>query len=433
VNGPDLADVYVLDINPDDPYQYKFDGEWLDLEVRTARIKVKLWGPISWTFKEEALWSVHGPVMKTDHGTYAIRYAGMGKIGQIEQWFRMNKASNLEEWQDAMRIQAIASFNCAYADREGNIYYVYNALFPIRAEGYDWTQYLPGDTSETLWTEYLPFDKVPQVLNPSSGFVQNCNSSPYRTTIGPDNPKPEDFSPTLGVETKMTNRSLRALELFGGDDSISEEEFFEYKYDMTYSKESEIAKLVTKILAMDMPDDPVVKEAVEVLAKWDLRTNPENTSAAIGVLTVQPVLTAAFTGVTPPDTTETFIAIAHELKNAHGRIDVEWSKVNRLRRGDVDLGIGGGPDILHAVYGGDPVDGCVTGQAGDCYVLMATFDKDGVTSKSIHQYGSATLDEASSHYADQAFLFVERKMKPVWMDEADIRANLESEYRPGQE
>ena len=432
VNSPDLADVYVLDINPDDPYQYKFDGEWLDLEVRTARIKVKLWGPISWTFKQEALYSVHGPVMKTDHGTYAIRYAGIDDVRAIEQWYRMNKARNFKEWQDAMRIQGIPSFNCSYADREGNIYYVYNALFPKRAEGYDWTQYLPGDTSETLWTEYLPFDKIPQVLNPASGFLQNCNSSPYRTTIGPDNPKPEDFSPTLGIETKMTNRSLRALELFGADESITGKEFFEYKYDMAYSKESKIARLVTDILAMDMPDDQVVREAVEVLAKWDLHTNPENTSAAIGVLTVQPVLTAAFSGRTPPDTMETFVRIAHELKNAHGRIDVEWSKVNRLRRGDVDLGIGGGPDILHAVYGSDPVDGCVTGLAGDCYILMATFDKDGVTSQSIHQYGSATMDETSSHYADQAFLFVERKMKPVWMDEADIRANLESEYRPGE-
>ena len=33
MNGPDLSDVYVLDINPDDEYQYKFDGEWKDLEV----------------------------------------------------------------------------------------------------------------------------------------------------------------------------------------------------------------------------------------------------------------------------------------------------------------------------------------------------------------------------------------------------------------
>jgi penicillin amidase/acyl-homoserine-lactone acylase len=433
VNSPDLADVYVLDINPDNPYQYKFDGEWLDLEVRTAPIKVKLWGPISWTFKREMLWSIHGPVIRQSHGTYAIRYAGMGNVRQVEQWYRMNKARNLEEWQNAMRIRAIPSFNCGYADREGNIYYVYNALAPIRAEGYDWKQYLPGDTSETLWTKFLPFDMLPQVLNPSSGFVQNCNSSPFQTTVGPDNPKEEDYSKTFGFETKMTNRSLRALELFGSDESVTEEEFFAYKFDMTYSKDSKVAKLRKELFSMELPNDPVVKEAAEVLRNWDLRTNPENTGAAIGVLTAQPVLMSRFKGEDSPDLMKTFVDVAHNLKKAHGRIDVPWQEVNRLVRGDVDLGLGGGPDILHAVYGGDPVDGRVKGRAGDSYVLLVTFDKDGVTSQSIHQYGSATLDEKSPHYADQARLFVKRETKPVWLDEADIRANLESEYSPGDE
>jgi penicillin amidase/acyl-homoserine-lactone acylase len=433
VNSPDLDDVYVLEINPDNPYQYRFDGEWRDLEVRTAPIKVKLWGPISWTFKREMLWSVHGPVIRQSHGTYAIRYAGMGNVRQVEQWYRMNKARNLEEWQNAMRIRAIPSFNCAYADRKGNIYYLYNALAPIRAEGYDWQQYLPGDTSETLWTKFLPFEMLPQVLNPSSGFVQNCNSSPFKTTTGPDNPKEEDYSKTLGFETHMTNRALRAVELFGSDKSITGEEFFKYKYDMTYSEDSKVAELRDELLNMELPNDPAVKEAAEVLRKWDLRTNPENTGAAIGVLIAQPVLTARFNNEEPPDLMETFVDVAHNLKQAHGRIDVPWQEVNRLVRGDVDLGIGGGPDILHAVYGSDPVDGRIAGRAGDCYVLMVTFDKDGVTSQSIHQYGSATLDEKSPHYADQARLFVKREMKPVWLDEADIRANLESEYSPGDD
>ncbi|MDD1750255.1 MAG: acylase, partial [Methanothrix sp.] len=199
VNRPDLIDVYVLDINPNNPNQYKFDGEWRDLEVRKAPIKVKLLGPISWTFNREVLWSVHGPVIRRPHGTYAIRYAGMGEVRQLEQWYRMNKARNFDEWQSAMRMMAIPSFNCGYADREGNIYYLYNACIPVRAEGYDWSQYLPGDTSKTLWTEYLPFDKLPQVKNPVSGFIQNCNSTPFQTTVGPDNPKAEDYSPTCGI------------------------------------------------------------------------------------------------------------------------------------------------------------------------------------------------------------------------------------------
>ncbi len=433
VNWPDLVDIYVLTINPANPNQYLFDGEWRDFEVWNAPIKVKLFGPVSWTFNREVSWSIHGPVIRRPHGVYAIRYAGMGEVRQVEEWYRMNKARNFEEWQDAARMMAIAMFNFGYGDRDGNIYYLYNGLLPLRAEGYDWREYLPGDTSETLWTTYLPFDRLPQVKNPASGFIQNCNSAPYRTTIGPENPRPEDYSPTLGIETIMTNRALRALELFGSDESITEEEFYEYKYDMAYSRDSDVFGYVQEILNAPPSDDPVVREAVEVLARWDFRTNPENTEAAIGALAIAPIPRAQYRGLEPPDLMETFVDVAHKLKKAHGQIDVPWSTVNRLRRGEVDVGLGGGPNVLHAIYGGELKDGAVAAEAGDSYVLMVTWDESGVLSRSIHQYGSATLDETSPHYADQAPLFAQRKTKPVWLDVSEIRANLEREYRPGEE
>ncbi len=443
VNSPDLIDVYVLEMNPENPNQYKFDGEWRDLEADTARIKVKLWGPFSWTVKREVLWSVYGPVVRRDHGVYAIRYAGMGDIRTVEQWYRMGKARNFDQWMDAMRMRAIPSFNCGYADREGNIAYIYNAKFPVRAEGYNWEQYLPGNTSDTLWTEYLPFDKMPMVINPASGFVLNSNSTPFKATVGPENPDPEDYSPTLGIETHMTNRALRAMELLSADDSITEEEFYRYKYDMAYSKDSEVAEAWQKVLDADPPDDPIIREALDVWRTWDLRTNPENTAAAICVLTIG---AGSDNNPKAANLDETFALLksnAESLKKTHGRIDVPWGDVNRLCRGDVNVGIGGGPDILHAVYGfrvrdgkleGLDEKGEIYGRAGDCLVLLVTWDKDGnVHSRSIHQYGTATSRPDSPHYADQVPLFVKRETKPVWMDEAEIREHLEREYRPGEE
>jgi penicillin amidase/acyl-homoserine-lactone acylase len=163
VNSPDLIDIYVLDINPENPNQYQFDGQWRELEIREVPLKVKLVGRLFWTVKQEALWSVYGPTVRQPHGTYAIRYASMGEIGYVDQWLKLNKARNLEEWQAAMASGPIPMFNAGYADKEGNIYYLYNGRIPVRVEGYDWELYLPGDTSETLWTEYLPFDELPQL------------------------------------------------------------------------------------------------------------------------------------------------------------------------------------------------------------------------------------------------------------------------------
>ncbi len=138
-------------------------------------------------------------------------------------------------------MQAIASFNAAYADRSGRIAYFYNARVPVRAPGYDWGGIVPGDTSETLWTEYLPFDAMPRVVDPPSGFVQNCNSSPFETTLGAGNPQPDAFPASAGIETRMTNRSLRALELLGADDRRSRtRRCSAIKFDVTYSERSEL-------------------------------------------------------------------------------------------------------------------------------------------------------------------------------------------------
>jgi len=436
VNLPDLVDVYVLDVHPDDPNRYRVDGEWLELEVREAPIEVKLWGPLSWTFHREVLWSIFGPALRTDHGTYAMRWAGMGDVRAVEQWYRMGRATSREEWREAMRMQGLPSFNTVYADREGNIEYVYNARLPLRARGWDWEAYLPGDTREVLWTEYLPWDALPRVVDPPSGFVQNANSSPFRTTTGPGNPDPADFPPAFGIETTMTNRALRLLELLGGDPSITAAEFEAYKFDMAYSEASDVAGYVDHILAAPAPEDPLLRRAREVLRAWDLRTNPENLSAALGVLTLEPVVRAARRlargeDVEVPDPRERFAEVARALHEAHGRLALPWRQVNRLRRGEVDLGLGGGPDILHAVYNeGLDEEGRVTGRAGDSLVLLVEWDEDGVRSRSIHQYGSATLDEESPHHADQAPLFVRRETKPVWLREAAIRANLERAYRP---
>ncbi|MFQ5627485.1 MAG: acylase, partial [bacterium] len=433
VNRPDLIDVYVLEINPDNPEQYKFDGEWQELDIRETPIRVKLFGPFYWTVKREVLWSIHGPVVRQPHGTYAIRIAGYGRIRQIEQWYRMNKAQNFSEWQEAMRIGAMPMFNTGYADKDGNIFYIYNGLLPKRAEGYDWSKYLPGNSSETIWDEYLPFEKLPQVNNPLSGFIQNCNSSPFRTTIGPGNPDSASYTSTYGIETRMTNRSLRALELFGFDESITPDEFYAYKFDIKYSKKSAMAGILRKLLDVSAPQDSLLQNALDELKGWELRTDKQSTGAALAVLSFQRYFSANLDTLQTSTLLARLKKTARKLQQKFDRLDVPWGDVNRLIRGEVDLSLDGGPDVLRAVYGRLRDDGRLQGSAGDCYVLLVEWDQDGtVHSQSVHQYGSATLDQTSPHYADQTELFANLKMKPVWINEAEIRANLEAEYRPGE-
>ncbi|MFL7869791.1 MAG: penicillin acylase family protein, partial [Anaerolineales bacterium] len=443
VNHPDLVDIYRLTINPDNPDQYLFDGEWRDLEVRAANLDVKLLGNLKLAVKREALWSVYGPAVRAENQTYALRYGDIGTAGIWEQLYRMNKATNFREWQAAMRLLQLPMFNAAYADKDGNIYYLYNGALPIRDPNYDWTGYLPGDTSKTLWTEYLPFDELPQVLNPASGFIQNANATPFRTTLGAGNPDPALYSPTLGIDTEISSRSLRMLELFGNDESITPEEFVQYKFDMQYSADSVVAQFVQMLSDAQMPT-PDTARAQEIIRNWDMRTDPENVGAAVMVYTLNALddkypdsihldrLGQA--NVSEAMLMEAFTEAVDTLMTHFGRVDMPWGDVNRLMRGEVDLPIGGGPDILHATYGALQEDGRLKITDGDSYVLMVIWDKDGnVSSMSVHQFGSATSHPESPHYADQAPLMANRQLKPVWFDEADIRQHLEREYVPGEE
>jgi penicillin amidase/acyl-homoserine-lactone acylase len=437
VNAPDLIDTYVLEINPDNPNQYRFDGQWRDLDIKTVTLEVKINPDSDMTMKvrREVARSVHGPVVRADHGVYAVRYAGMGDIRQVEQWYRMNKARTREAWIDAVRMQAIASLNIGYADAQGNIAYLYNALIPVRTEGYDYRQYLPGDTSETLWDEYLPFDRLPTVINPASGFFQNCNSTPFKTTTGVGNPDPAGYSPTAGIETHMTNRALRAVELYGGDESITWDEFVAYKYDLKFSQDSVMSRSIAALIAYaDAHPGQLDAEGIALLRGWDRSTEPGNRAAALAVMTVLPLTRGGGNSVPQAEALgQKFGEAVSLLREKHGAVDVPWENVNRLVRGGTDLGIGGGPDILHAVYGGlDTETGRYVARAGDTLVILANWDTGGrVHARAIHQFGSATLDETSPHYADQSPLFVRRETRPVWRTETEIRAHLEREYRPG--
>ena len=434
VNKPDLVDVYRLTLNPADPHQYRLDGRWRRMEETDAPLRVRLLGPLMWTVHRPVEWSVHGPVLRTDHGVFAVKFSGLGEWRQALQYYRLDKARTQAEWLDAMRLQALPSINYIYADETGTIGYVYNGQFPDRpaVAGVDWKDVLPGDRSDLIWTRYLPFERTPQIWRPKSGFVFNSNNTPFQATGAEDALKPDSFPASMGIQTDMTNRAYRALETFGTDTRISAAAFRRYKFDLAYSPRSDEAAKVRAILALDPGGDRDMAAAQDLLRRWSGTTERHDRAAALAVLTFQPFVVASQAGRPPPALRDAFLGAIRLLKAHYGRIDPEWGDVNRIRRGSVDLPIDGGPDTYRAVYGDLQKDGRLVGAAGDTLVMFVTWDKAGrLSSESIHQFGSATLDKTSPHYADQTPLFAAMRTKPVLFTEDQLRGHVRADYRPG--
>ena len=426
VNKPDLSDSFLLKVNPEDDNEYWLDGKWVSFKKKNLKLPIKLWGPFWWTFNREAKYSIHGPVLETDHGVYAIRFSGMEDIKQVEQWYRLNKSKNKKDWLDAMKLRSIVSFNAVYADKESNIIFLHNSSSPKRKEGIDWTHPVDGTKSSLVWNEIVPLKGIPLLINPKSGWLISTNQDPFKVTSEESNLSPSDYSSTLGLQTRMTNRANRGLELFSETEYVSEKKFKNIKFDNSYSKNSRAYKYLEQIFEINFEEKDLI-DAQRILKDWDLKTDFNNRSAALGVCTISPEWLAEQGQRSPPSVETVFRECVDQMNKIYGRLDPLWSERNFLVRGDKKISVQGGPDTLRAIYGRQQKEGYLKAQGGDGLYIYVEWDKNGnLKSESVHQYGSATQDSVSPHFDDQMDLYAAEKLKDTFYSNFDEDENMES-------
>lgn len=433
VNKPDLVDFYELTLNPDDEDQYLLDGEWVDFEVKMADILVRFLGPVRWTFKKPIRHSVHGPVLETDHGWYALRWAGMEEVRTLEFLYKLNKAGDKEAFEDALAMNAMPSINYIYADHEGNIGHYYNAMFPKREEGFNWQEVLPGDRAQLVWKDYLSFEHMPKTLNPGSGFVYNANNTPFSATDGDDDARAENYPDFMGLEQQQTNRSMQIERMARQDSLIGADDFYAMKFDLRYHPEyAPVKRLLSWVATPDLDNmlDPVYREARSALRQWNLETGMENEAAALAILTLKPLLTAE--EITDMQITQAFKSAVDLLYRHYDTTRVPLGEVQKLKRGDKELAVGGGPDILRAIYtDGINTEGKMIARAGDGFTMLVAWDSTGLkSSKAIHQYGAATNRENSRHYNDQMEMFTAQQLRDVPFEREALEKQVERRYHP---
>ena len=431
VNRPDLIDVYKLVMNKAGD-QYRYDGKWMPLSSKRVWLPVKM-GPFNLPVPQTVYRSIHGPVIKNDKGYFAIRYAGIDNVKVVEQYYRNTKATNWDEWTQSMAIGGIPATNFIYADKTGRVAYIYNALFPDRKPGYDYTKLLPGDTSAAMWKGPIGFDRYPKIVNPASGFVQNANNTPFLAAGPGSEMDPAAYSPYLGIELGMTNRGLRATELLAADTLITPQELLAIKMDMIYSKKSWVGAWMASFAALDLKDAPELAEAQKLLNSWDWSSDGKGRADALAERIIRFGARRNWRGEKMPDPRETLQEAVTEFKERFGRIDPPLADIQRLRRGEVDLAMLGGSDALRAttIWDAEQADGKMRVRHGDSYIMLMRWDKDGkVQSESIQPYGSATTRPESPHYTDQMKLFVAGGYKPVHFEWADAVKNAKRRYRP---
>ena len=140
VNYPDKIDVFELEMHPENELKYQFDNGWKELEQKEVMLSVQILFGLKIKVKKTIYRSIYGPVVKNDKGYFAFDLGALHDLRAPEQWYRMNKANNWDEFRDALTMVAIPGFNIVYADGQDNIYYLGNAKIPDRNPSFDWSK-----------------------------------------------------------------------------------------------------------------------------------------------------------------------------------------------------------------------------------------------------------------------------------------------------
>ena len=439
-NFPDMVDVYRLQTDKMQR-QYRFGNEWKDIDKQKIKLKAKTKIGVL-TVNREIWHTVHGPAIKTKNGVFAFRMNSLFNIKAAEQMYRMSKARNFHEFENAVRINGMPLFSIVYADRYDTIYYRFNALVPHRTPGTAYDDVLPGHVPELVWTEFKDNATLPHVVNPPSGFVYNTNNSPFRCTAPEDNPRLEDYDPQDGYQYCLSNdRDHRFMELINEKEKIGYADLLRIVYDVEYPQNGPLRRNFEPFLNYDACRKPALWPAVAQLRKTVFSGSPDNRNIALLLYAFMKVYRerkpspgSLLSGTFEVTENEVQKGVAHAQKSLlkhFGRLDPKLGEVQRLVRGKKSVPCPGLPQALHSTDAEPAKNGVLRVNRASSYLQIARFAPDGPVIETCMPYGNSNRPD-SPHFDDQMEIYRDGKRKTMTLKHDFPLDQAVRVYRPGR-
>ena len=445
-NTIDNSDTYELNLIDNG---YELDGERKDFTTFKKILKIK---QKDGSLKEKEITilnTVHGPVIKKmDDKVLAIRLAGTDRANMFLQWWRMLNSENFKEFESALKMAQIPFWNVMYADKYGDIFYLFNGLVPKRKQdawSY-WNRIIPGGKSEDIWTEYHSYADLPKLKNPRSGWLQNANDPPWTSTI-PIELFPRNYAGYMAPK-KMDFRPQRSARMILEDNSITFDELVNYKLSTRVELADRILDDLFK--AIDTFGSKKAKEAKTILEKWDRHSDvnskgmvlfskwasklyvSRNSTYMINWDINDPINTPD--GLSDPkQAVKYFEESINEIQEKFGKLDIAWGEYYRINYNGIKLpanGADGRLGVFRVAWSQQSSDMNAYVFGGDSWVSVIEFGKK-IRAKALLSYGNST-EKGSPNNGDQLELFSKKELRDIWFYEKDINANtIKVEQRTG--
>jgi acyl-homoserine-lactone acylase len=462
----DVSDMYVEKIvKKDGRIFYEYDKSEKPVTTRTITLRYKV-GDALQSKTVTAYFTQHGPIMAKRNGEWiSVRSYNRALKSLIQSWER-TKATGFESFEKIMDLRANTSNNTVFADDKGNIAYWHGDFVPRRDTSFDWTKPVDGTTPATEWKGLHPVSEIVHVYNPATGWIQNCNSTPFSVS-GSSSPKKADY-PYYMAPDGENFRAINAARLLSKGKAFTIDKTIAAGYDRTLTAfEILVPALVNSFEKNVKPSDSLyalLHEPIDVLKQWDDRCGENSVATTLAVEWGQQLMRVmrrsrvAGARMDQVEMTKSFAATAsteelvlpllravRELEKDFGKWQIPWGEINRYQRltGDMEerfddnqpsLPVGFTSSLwgMLAAFNSRTFDGTkkMYGTSGASFICAVEFGKR-VKAKSLLT-GGESGDPSSKHFADQALMYTKGQFKDVWFYKEDVLKHVERTYHPGE-
>ena len=458
----DAADTYIEKISKkEDGWVYEYDGKEKPVIQKRISIKAKKGSAIE-TTNINAFFTHHGPIMAKRDGQWISVKADNRIMNGLVQCWQRTKAKNFADFKKTLDLKGNISNNTVYADAEGNIAYWHGNRIPARDTKYDWTKAVDGSISATEWKGYHSIGETVVSINPTNGWLQNCNSTPF-TVAGVNSPKRENY-PSYMAPDGENFRGINAVRVLSEENKYTIDKVIKAGYDKRLSAfETLVPALISSFEKNVHGNDTLynkLHEAISILRAWDFRCGENSIATTLAIEWGQKISQAInrSAGKDQVDKTKNFSASAKanellqpllatidDLQNKFGRWQIPWGEINRLQRisGDIDnkfddskpsLPVGFAssqwgmlPSFVSRTFAGTKKR---YGYNGNSFICAVEFGKK-IKARSLLM-GGESGNENSTHFFDQGLMYSQGQFKDVLFYKEDVMKHVEKMYHPGE-
>ncbi|HIC16011.1 MAG TPA: penicillin acylase family protein [Gemmatimonadetes bacterium] len=263
-------DLYREKENPEKPGHYLYDDQWEPATETEETILVKGENPVVQTVRRTR----NGPIVDAilpsvaaDTGPVSLRWMGQEPCDEISSLLDMNRASNVDEFREALRAWVVPTFSFGFADVEGHIGYQASGILPIKE---DWNRgYRLGWDPAHQWNETIPFEEMPSIADPPNGWVRSANN---RTA-------PEDFPYPLSGVWSSGYRAQRIREMIESRTDHTRESVGEMQMDVLAQRASDTIPGLLQLLGTTQGRN--LDEELDTLKNWDGRMSTDSVGASL--------------------------------------------------------------------------------------------------------------------------------------------------------